>query len=134
MGAWSADSFGNDDACDWVDELEGEDDLDVVTDALEIVLEEDDYLDADDACEAIAACEVLARLKGNWGLRNSYSEVVDKWVAANPIKPPPEVIQMAIQTLDRIEGEQSELRELWEDSDPAEWRLAMQDLRRRLQT
>ena len=38
------------------------------------------YLDVDAACEGLAACEVVARLKGNWGARNAYTETVDKWV------------------------------------------------------
>jgi len=44
----------------------------------------DDYLDSDEACDCLAACEVLARLQGKWGIRNPYSEELDKWIESNP--------------------------------------------------
>jgi hypothetical protein len=81
MGAWSADTFGNDTACDWSYDLEKATDLSLVQKAFEAVLSvADDDLDSDAACEGLAACEVVARLKGNWGLRNPHTETVDKWV------------------------------------------------------
>jgi hypothetical protein len=84
MGAWSADTFGNDTACDWAFRLEEVDDLSVIQQAFEEVLAVgDDYLDSDMACEALAACEVIARLKGKPGLRNSDTEPVDEWVESS---------------------------------------------------
>jgi hypothetical protein len=133
MGAWGFDSFDNDTACDWTAELEEAEDLAPVHEALDGVIENDeDYLDSDDACNAIAACEVLARLKGNWGKRDAYSEDVDRWVEAHPIAPDAEVIAKANTALDRILGEDSELRELWEETDFDAWKQCMDDLRRRV--
>lgn len=132
MGAWAADTFGNDTACDWSCDLEDEDDLTFVEETLETVIEEDDYLDSDEACEALAACEVIARLKGNWGVRNAYTEPVDAWVQAHPLKPSAELIALAIAAIERILGEESELRELWEETGDQEWFEAVKDLRRRV--
>jgi hypothetical protein len=131
MGAWSAESFGNDTACDWSYGLEDVDDLSLVGQSFEAVLDEgDEYLDSDVACEAIAACEVIARLKGNWGRRDSYSEPVDQWVESHKIIPPDNLVQTALAVIGRILGPDSELRELWEDS--SEWPKAMEDLRARV--
>jgi hypothetical protein len=133
MGAWAADTFGNDTACDWAYGLEKVDDLSLVRQAFEVVLEVgDDYLDADSALEGLAACEVIARLKGNWGLRNPYSEAVDNWVEAHNIKPPENLVQAALAVIDRILGPPSELLELWEEGDASEWRAAVDDLRCRV--
>jgi hypothetical protein len=133
MGAWGFDSFENDTACDWTCELEEADGLEPVQEALDTVIEsEEDYLDSDDACFAIAACEVIARLKGPGGQRDAYTESVDKWVEAHPIKPNKSLIAKANSALDRILGEDSELRELWEESDYAAWMKCMEDLRRRV--
>lgn len=134
MGAWGADSFDNDTACDWTTELEESSDLSVVADALGCVIEidDDEYLESDVACEAIAACEVIARLKGNTGKTDAYTEAVDKWVLAHPQKPSAELVASALATIDRILTADSELAELWED-DP-EWQSAMASLRKRVAT
>ena len=75
MGAWSKDSFGNDTACDWAYGLEDTSDLSLVRETIQkAVGSGDEHLEAPDAEETIAAVEVIARLKGNFGERNSYTE------------------------------------------------------------
>lgn len=137
MGAWASDTFGNDTACDWANELEKVEDLNFVEETLDAVLElGEEYLDSDEACRALSACEVIARLKGRHGLQNSYSEAVDKWVKAHPIEPPQELVVKAVDTIDRILGQDSELVELWSDAGEAkyaEWRGLVLDLRNRVQ-
>src|SRR5690606_30723058 len=105
--------------------------LEAVAEALNAVTEEgDDYLDSDLAAEAIAACEVIARLRGNWGKRSAYSEDLDAWIEANPADVPDALIQQAVKVLDRIEGENSELAELWDDGGRNEtWHSEIDDLR-----
>ena len=49
------------------------------------------------ACAAIAAAEVIARLLGNWGERNSYTETVDAWVERVRLRPSPELVERARQ-------------------------------------
>lgn len=133
MGAWDVDSFDNDMACDWAYELEGSRSLSVVQTTLEEVLDVGGaYLESDLGCTGLAACEVLARLKGNWGKRDAYTETVDKWVEAHPQEVPSNLIDMAVSAIDRIVSKQSELAELWAESDATQWQTAVNDLRERV--
>jgi Domain of unknown function (DUF4259) len=135
MGAWDVDTFDNDTACDWTYQLEDVDDLSLVREALASVIDiGDDYLDADLACEALAACEVVARLKGNWGKRNSYTETADAWVESHQQSPPTNLISVAVSVIDRILSPPSELLDLWSESDASKWRAAVEDLRSRVRT
>lgn len=65
MGARSYMSFGNDDALDFVAEVE-EDGMPAVANAFEVVrfLGQDAYLEAPDACVALAAAEFVAAAHG----------------------------------------------------------------------
>src|SRR6476469_3755285 len=96
MGAWGELAFDNDTANDWAYGLDDVDDLSLVESAFD-ELEEigDDYLDQDVACSALAACEVIARLQGNPGYENAYTENVDRWVAAHRLKPPAALVARA---------------------------------------
>ena len=134
MGAWGVNTFDNDTACDWAYDLEKEKDLALVRKAIAGALDVgEEYLESDEACEALAACEVVARLKGNWGVRNAYTETIDKWVETHPGTPPDDLIANAIAAIDRILSAQSELLELWdEDGENKEWHEAMNDLRARV--
>ena len=133
MGAWGTGTFDNDTAGDWADGLAERKDLSLVHETLLTVASGDCYLDADDASEALAACEVVARLKGDGGPRNAYTEAVDEWVEAHPQPVPLELVALATAAIDRILGENSELAELWAESESAaEWRAAVEDLRRRV--
>jgi hypothetical protein len=135
MGAWSAETFGNDTACDWSYGLEKVEDLGLVRQAIEAVTAvKEDYLDSEVACECLAACEVIARLKGNWGLRDPYTAHVDKWVEGHKIKPPDDLIQAALAAIDRILAPSSELLDLWEEGEEGEWHTAVADLRNRVRT
>lgn len=60
MGAWGADNFGNDDAGDWIYELEVSKGLSAVLPPLELVVSNDSYLESPDCCIALAASEVVA--------------------------------------------------------------------------
>jgi hypothetical protein len=134
MGAWDVDSFGNDTACDWSYGLEEAKDLGYVEQTLDAVLRYGNKsVPADEAECAVAAAEVIARLKGNWGIENSYSETTDIWVRSHRQTPPPALVAKAVQVLDRIIVEPSELLELWtEGADDGSWTDSVADLRRRV--
>src|SRR4051794_10074160 len=109
MGAWGELAFDNDTANDWAYGLEEVDDLSLVESALgELEALGNDYVDQDIACNALAACEVLARLRGNAGYKNSYTEKVDGWVALHPLTPSPALLKRARAGVDRILGKDSE--------------------------
>jgi len=134
MGAWGHLPFDNDTTNDWAYGLEDVDDLSLV-EASFAELEEvgTDYLDQDVASNALGACEVLARLKGRPGYTNAYTEKVDQWVAAHKLNPSPALTKRATAALNRILGDNSELRELWEEGeDGPAWRKAIEDLRARV--
>ncbi len=131
MGAWDATSFGNDTACDWLSELEDSEDLVLVRETLQAVLNVGgEYLGSDEAVEAIAAMEVLASLRGHPAAVDSYNEKLADWVEAHPAIPSQTLIEKALTALDRIQGENSELVELWVH-DPA-WAVSVTNLRTRL--
>jgi len=136
MGAWSAETFGNDRAGDWACELAEADDLTFVEQTLDEVLANGAaYLDSDAACAGLAACEVLARLKGQWGKRDADSRNVDDWVESHLQIVPKRLIAKAIEVIDRITREPSELLELWAESEKSRscaWPDVVADLRMRV--
>ena len=78
MGAWDADPFGNDTACDWVYKLENVDDLSLISDTIRKIHDiGSEYLEVPEAEEALAAADVITRLKGKFYVKNSYTESVD---------------------------------------------------------
>lgn len=133
MGAWSHDAFGNDDALDWLHGLEAVDDLSLIEAALDAVVDEaDGYLEAPAACEALAAVEVVAWLRGH-PASDGGPEVAEDWVARVRLAPPEALLRRALAALDRIGADNSELKELWDDSDSAaDWQASLADQRRRL--
>jgi hypothetical protein len=134
MGTWSVDAFGNDDAADWGYELEEAEGLDPIEEAIsEVLAVGGDYLEAPEAAVALAAIEVLARLCGKPGEKNSYTEAADKWVASTSAKPTTELIDRAQAAIARILAENSELNELWQDSEEYDaWLASVSDLRARV--
>lgn len=136
MGTWSHESFGNDVAGDWTGPLQASGDLAYVEKTLQTVLDVGGgYLEMDEACEAVAAAEVIARLQGNFGVRDTYSGSVDGWVERTRLVPSRALAEKALQALDRIVSEPSELLELWQEADNASaWLAAISDLRRRIET
>ena len=87
-------------------------------------------LEAPDAEEAIASIEVIAKLLGKGSQSDAYTEGVDAWVKASRHKPGPALLQKARRVLERIMSKDSELLELWEESDDAAaWEASMANLR-----
>ncbi|HEX7802342.1 MAG TPA: DUF4259 domain-containing protein [Pseudoxanthomonas sp.] len=131
MGTWSHEPFGNDTAADWAYGLVEQKDFSLVAQALQEVLDNgSDYLDSDLAVEAVAAVEVLAKALGRGTQTDAYTEEVDAWLKSVAAKPSPELLSKARDTLDRIMAPDSELRELWEESDDFEsWKSSIKSLR-----
>lgn len=134
MGSWDVNSFGNDTACDWGYKQEEQEGLNLVESTLRNVVDTgNEYLEAPVAEEAIAAAEVVARVKGNFGIRDSHSEAIDQWVAKHPVKPAPALVEMALKAIQRILTEPSELLELWKESDEFDnWKQSIEDLKSRV--
>jgi hypothetical protein len=138
MGAWGYLAFDNDTTNDWADNLDSVDNLSLVESAFdELEHVGDNYIDADIASEALGACEVIARLLGNPGYTNTYTEKVDLWVSTHQLKPATELVNRASAALNRILSDRSELRELCEEGHEGgknnDWHQVIDDLRNRLQ-
>jgi hypothetical protein len=134
MGAWGTDTFDNDTACDFAAEIAGTRNLAKLEATVDRVLQMGDaYLEAPDAEEGLAAADIIARLNGNFGVRNAYTETIDAWVAQFNLSPSGALVEKARRVVARVLTEPSELLELWNESDEAnKWRLSVEALRTRL--
>ena len=131
MGAWSHEPFGNDTANDWADELEESSDFSIVEKAFNQIIESaEEYIDADIACESYAAAEVLAQALGEGTQDDTYTEKIDMWLTKLTIKPNNLLIPKALRVLDLLTTQDSELDELWQDSDEyTQWTVNVDELR-----
>ncbi|MBX3031271.1 MAG: DUF4259 domain-containing protein [Chloroflexi bacterium] len=132
MGAWGGGSFDNDDAMDWLAELEDSDDAEVLRSALDAVADADagDYVEVPDASCALAAAEVIAA--GSGAPAASLPPEALAWVSAHHDGVTAGMVRHAYQVVVRVAGD-SELRELWDESAHRdEWRTVVIDLQRRL--
>jgi hypothetical protein len=133
LGCWAIDSFGNDDAADWLCDLVEQNDLGFIQETIKRVLDIDSYLEAPDAAQALAAVEVVAAALGRPTTAGQAEESLAEWVAR--VKPVPDLslVSQASAAIDRILGPESELRELWEESGEFEkWEANVTDLRSKL--
>lgn len=136
MGAWGTGNFANDSALDFLSDLGSEEDgLDLIEDALEYALEAEDqvYIGAGGYSQALAAAEIVAALGG--APAESLPEDASEWVwYRRPADPErlQSLAQLAQKAANRI-AEDSELRELWLDTDSAdEWLGVVRELAERL--
>ncbi|MBS2028501.1 MAG: DUF4259 domain-containing protein [Deltaproteobacteria bacterium] len=130
MGAWSASSFENDDAADWIYELEEADDLEILETTLESAAENDDYLEAPEGSMAIAAAEVVAALLGKPA--PELPDEVTAFVARMKAPPNRGLAELALKAVERVKT-RSELQELWDEGENAKaWHALLADLSKRL--
>ena len=131
MGAWGIKNFENDEACDWVYELEKSKDKSVVNDALDNIIGNSEYVESPDCIEALAAAEIVLA-----GLSSDFSGITEEaavWIKKKPglfkkpiafdssdAKKSIEVIKKVITT--------SELKELWEETEDFDEWLKMQKI------
>lgn len=135
MGAWGIGAFENDDASDWVYELEQSNDLAVVEQALGDVAgaSGDEEPDTVDSAAALAAAEVVALLRGRPG--DGVPDDVTKWVATARPQAPPELTGLATAAVRRVLAG-SELKDLWDEAgteQSEEWEALLEDLLIRLE-
>ncbi|MEU7030602.1 DUF4259 domain-containing protein [Streptomyces sp. NPDC046275] len=129
MGTWDIGPFDNDTAADFsytVDEAPEDQRAGVLLTAFhEVTGVGDEYLDADQSVEAIAAAAlVAAQCPGGDPVTSSYGP-------KQPIPPLPDALRpAAVEALDRVLAEPSELLELWEESgEEQEWKAGVLRLR-----
>lgn len=142
MGTWSAHSFGNDAAADWVCELMETEDLSYLETTLRKVVDSDEeVIDSWEGAQAIAAAEVVAAAIGRpWAPDEADAPLASMdddalaWAKRHPEARRHALLALGAVTI--ASGDRSELYDLWlEGEDPSpdhEWILAVADLRRRL--
>ncbi len=130
MGCWAIDSFGNDDAADWLGDLTEAMDLSPARRTVSALLSEDGYLDAPFSTEALAAIEVVAAALGRPTVTAQSQAKLMTWIAkVKPVADTSLVFDSA-RAIERILGPESELRELWEETDEfGEWQANVEQLR-----
>jgi hypothetical protein len=132
MGTWGVGTFDNDDAVDWLAELQATDDEAVLQAALEAADDGEDYLEAPEGARILCACELVAASIGQ--AASDLPEKVREWMEQHPALDMHSLIPMARNGIDRVLAADSELEELWRenaDEYPA-WRENVLTLKARL--
>ena len=126
MGAWGSGVFENDDASDWVWELEDDTDGAVLIEALSVVVDTpiDEQPEMPIAQEAIAAAEIVASAALAQAPERLPVEA-RAWLGANRARVDRALIALARAAVERVSID-SELRDAWA-GDPA-WESAIADL------
>lgn len=131
MAAWGTDVFENDEATRYLAEVLQDGPI-AVWEALEIAVDEDDFLEAPEGMRAVAASElVAAHVSGDWSRvpmdrRSALSSL--------PLQVSEDLRTLALDALERVTAANSDLRDLWseEGDDFGAWLAAIEDVRRRL--
>jgi hypothetical protein len=130
MGAWAEGSFDNDDAGDWVWELEEAEDVSILEEAFSAIIDNEDDLEAPDCSVAVAAAEVVAAMRQHPA--NNLPKEVQTFVSHVNNQPSESLITAALAALKRVRTK-SELQELWDNGSNGEnWRQAIAELESRL--
>jgi len=136
MGTWGAGTLDNDTAVDWMYGLGEVPDFSLIEGTLDRALASgDDMLEAPEAAEGIAAAEAVARLLGNFGVRNEYTQPMDDWVSWMTETPSPALVAKARRIVARVQQKPSELLDAWAATeDGAVWLRSLARLAARLET
>ena len=133
MGAWGHNTFDNDDAADWIADLENSTDMSTILEALNRVTDDaEDYLEAPECSNAVAAAEVVAALNGN--ASPDLPDSVREWVHGKPAADDA-LNARAHQAVDAVLAK-SELKELWEvnTEDYPDWVACLNGIKARIPT
>jgi hypothetical protein len=132
MGARDIGPFDNDDAADWLQDLEKTSDTSLIAEALHAIVDAaaDEDLEAGDCAIAIAAAEMVAALRGR--PLDELPDEAAEWIEAHPDLDAAKLVPMAQKAIRRIRTN-SELKELWDDSaDAVQWYASLDDTAARL--
>lgn len=133
MGAWDTGSFDNDDAMDWLYDLEDSSDTSVLSAALQEVLGKgEDYLEVPECSVGIAAAEIIAALSDNASPK--LPDNAKAWVENNADLELGSLITKSLKAVKLIRAD-SELKDVWEESEEeaAGWLAAVDNLLSRLE-
>jgi hypothetical protein len=118
VGVWGAGPFENDDAIDWVSTLTASDDLADVRATLQVVLDAG-CVEAPEGAVAIAAAEVVAGAADV--ARADLPVEVREWLARTSVAPTVADRDLALRAVLETRSDDSELADLWNESDEPAW-------------
>lgn len=118
MGAWDETAFGNDGAGDWAAQLAHSDQpVEFLKQTLAQASDEEEYLERDEGSAMVAAAAVVAAAQaGGNTLRSLLPSELMEWLQGREAELRP-LAPDALTALQRVRGEGSELKELWEETD-----------------
>ncbi len=117
MGAWSSGIFDNDEALDWLDELCTSDGTDLLGEAFASATT--DYLEAPEGCRILCAGAALAVALGHEV--KDAPDLLKIWAAGLFDEDIRALLPDARAALARVLAEGSELKELWQEGDGADY-------------
>ncbi|MFD8538522.1 DUF4259 domain-containing protein [Streptomyces rubrogriseus] len=131
MGTWDIHPFDNDTAADFANDLDDADTLErvaLIRTVLMRAAHSKDYLEAPEAEEAVAAAALVAA---------QCSDTEPGSIPYGPEEPiptlPADLRLVAVEALDRVLADESELSELWEESEGGgAWKRSIGRLRQAL--
>ena len=131
MGAWDIGPFDNDDAADWLYELEASSDTATIAAALGVITDiGDEYLEAPDCWNALASVEIVAALRGHPVADLPHN--AKAWVEAHRELDVSSLVPTAQAAIQRIRSD-SELKELCDEPEEADkWHAMLDDVCARL--
>ena len=114
MGAWDVTAFGNDDDADWAAEaLEAPKPAEFVEKTLHMATSSG-YLEAPDGSRLVAAAAVIAGACG--GAPQGFPEHLCEWLSGKELSLE-HLAPAALVAIRRVRSEDSELRDLWQDTE-----------------
>lgn len=135
MGTWGAGPFDNDDAGDWAFDFEGADaatGLTMLRDALDLGAP-GEAVEAPEGAEAVAAAAVVGWLADPGSIPESgYGEDAAGWVRSAGVSADADLKAAARAALERVRSEDSELAELWDETDDSSWGQSLDEIAARL--
>ncbi len=133
MGAWDYHPFDNDDAMDWLAELpEGGPEYlrETVATACQAVAE--DYFDAYEGAIVVAASALVAAARQP-ALKPVLPAEAAAWLEGSGFTPDGTLAAQCRKALTRVMGENSELKDLWEETEYYDqWSTEMEEIRQGL--
>ncbi|MFC6223240.1 DUF4259 domain-containing protein [Hymenobacter artigasi] len=133
MGAWGHQNFENDSAMDFVGEFIESPSLDVINEALSVVIEagaEEEYIEVDEASAALAAAEIVAAALGQ--AATDVPEELPASIQKIGLTVDDKMLKKARKAVKQVLRE-SELQELWQEGgEPNEWQQVQEGLLKRL--
>ncbi len=133
MGTWGHRNFENDNALDFIEEVEKRG-FDRIEEAIRVVANypDEEFLNADDSVAALAAIEYVAAAKGKQS--EDFPEDAEDWLQKTGTGPLSSYDKATItKVIDRVRNN-SALRDLWQEegNEPAEWLAVLSDLEKRV--